>query len=285
MTYLELLSQKEWTRKCNEILQRDKFRCCDCGCLGFHNGGNFMILDNIEEVDKILSDYLFYNRPFSEFYRSLLQQGTSRLLPEYIEIKCEEELEFESFVSARFLKPKHRDITDIDSFPIIFSKSKKPTKVIQRPYGWGITTRGNEDRVGEIFEFVFPEVSPGIIVCIEQYEYAHHITIQIENTLVALVFARSKNLFKGLNIHHKYYVYGLDPWEYKNEVLVSLCENCHQKRHQTPISVFDKGQICRYVTACSRCGGSGYLPQYHYYEHGVCFKCGGEGVVIDDYFE
>ena len=49
MTYLELLSQKEWTRKCNEILQRDKFRCCDCGCLGFHNGGNFMILDNIEE--------------------------------------------------------------------------------------------------------------------------------------------------------------------------------------------------------------------------------------------
>ena len=28
---------------------------------------------------------------------------------------------------------------------------------------------------------------------------------------------------------------------------------------------------------CPRCGGSGYLPQFSYYEGGVCFLCGGGG--------
>ncbi len=34
MTYSELLQQKEWWSKCNEILQRDHFTCKDCGSVG-----------------------------------------------------------------------------------------------------------------------------------------------------------------------------------------------------------------------------------------------------------
>lgn len=31
---------------------------------------------------------------------------------------------------------------------------------------------------------------------------------------------------------------------------------------------------------CSRCGGSGYFPQYSHIEGGICFKCRGKKQVI-----
>jgi hypothetical protein len=31
-----------------------------------------------------------------------------------------------------------------------------------------------------------------------------------------------------LHVHHKYYTYGKEPWEYGNEVLITLCEHCHE---------------------------------------------------------
>ena len=59
MTYNELFLQKEWWQKCNEILSRDHYRCRDCGRFGFHNGGSFIKLDHIEEMDSILKDWRF----------------------------------------------------------------------------------------------------------------------------------------------------------------------------------------------------------------------------------
>lgn len=32
-----------------------------------------------------------------------------------------------------------------------------------------------------------------------------------------------------LNIHHKYYIYGMTPWDYDNDILITLCEECHQQ--------------------------------------------------------
>jgi len=32
-----------------------------------------------------------------------------------------------------------------------------------------------------------------------------------------------------LNVHHKYYRFGAEPWEYPDEALVTLCETCHQE--------------------------------------------------------
>jgi len=31
-----------------------------------------------------------------------------------------------------------------------------------------------------------------------------------------------------LNVHHKYYIYKKDPWDYPDELLVTLCEYCHK---------------------------------------------------------
>ena len=32
-----------------------------------------------------------------------------------------------------------------------------------------------------------------------------------------------------LHVHHRYYIKGKDPWDYSNEMLLTLCEECHEK--------------------------------------------------------
>ena len=32
----------------------------------------------------------------------------------------------------------------------------------------------------------------------------------------------------NLQVHHKFYEYGKDPWDYDNRMLVTLCEGCHE---------------------------------------------------------
>lgn len=34
-----------------------------------------------------------------------------------------------------------------------------------------------------------------------------------------------------LNVHHLMYEKGVEPWEYADIYLITLCENCHQKHH------------------------------------------------------
>lgn len=34
-----------------------------------------------------------------------------------------------------------------------------------------------------------------------------------------------------LNVHHRWYVYGRQPWQYPDRCLVTLCETCHRHVH------------------------------------------------------
>lgn len=36
---------------------------------------------------------------------------------------------------------------------------------------------------------------------------------------------------KTLNIHHKYYDFEIMPWEYTNNSLITLCDECHKHWH------------------------------------------------------
>jgi len=36
---------------------------------------------------------------------------------------------------------------------------------------------------------------------------------------------------KTLNVHHKIYFQGQEPWEYGNSLLVTLCDDCHEYEH------------------------------------------------------
>jgi len=87
-----------------------------------------------------------------------------------------------------------------------------------------------------------------------------------------------------LQVHHKYYVEGLDPWEYRDSALVTLCEECHQKLHRWILARGEKIPCYQVVngslveielTPCSRCNGAGYFPEYQHVWGGLCFRCRG----------
>lgn len=84
-----------------------------------------------------------------------------------------------------------------------------------------------------------------------------------------------------LNVHHEYYIQGHKAWEYDNSVLVSLCVDCHKKRHEASryYVYSEDGDKLMFVETCDRCMGAGFLKEYDYYMSGVCFQCSGEGVI------
>lgn len=86
-----------------------------------------------------------------------------------------------------------------------------------------------------------------------------------------------------LQVHHTFYKKGLLAWEYENDSLLTLCSSCHKKEHQEKdIIVYNEiNQHIGSAVACSKCKGSGYLPEYHYYQKGICFECKGSG---DSYY-
>lgn len=88
---------------------------------------------------------------------------------------------------------------------------------------------------------------------------------------------------KDLNVHHKLYIWGRKPWEYSNEDLVTVCNDCHRKIHEEkriPVYFDDKKITTLKIDSCERCSGSGYLAKYHYYKNGICFRCMGTGYAL-----
>lgn len=81
-----------------------------------------------------------------------------------------------------------------------------------------------------------------------------------------------------LHVHHKYYIKGKLPWEYADESLITLCQNCHQKVHdetEIPEYINEKMLEVSDLNKCIKCNGSGYIKTYHYYKNGICFRCNG----------
>ena len=82
-----------------------------------------------------------------------------------------------------------------------------------------------------------------------------------------------------LHVHHLYYLESKHPWEYANEALITLCNSCHLKTHETEVipvyRMENESRIKIPVETCSRCYGAGCFPQYKKVENGVCFKCSG----------
>lgn len=95
---------------------------------------------------------------------------------------------------------------------------------------------------------------------------------------------------KCLNVHHHYYIKGYNPWEYNDDALTTLCEDCHKSYHeQNKVKVFEShngflAYLCD-ADICWKCGGSGFLPEYSYYLGGICFECQGEGVILPESVE
>lgn len=88
-------------------------------------------------------------------------------------------------------------------------------------------------------------------------------------------------LSKKLHVHHLYYIKNQLPWEIEDKGLVSLCRNCHTKRHEID-NIFIYKKVSEKlvldnenILKCPRCMGTGYLPQFKHVENGICFLCLG----------
>lgn len=84
-----------------------------------------------------------------------------------------------------------------------------------------------------------------------------------------------------LHVHHKYYIKDKYPWEYKDSALTTVCTKCHTYIHETEnILVYENDHLnnSKVAEKCVKCGGTGYLDQYHYYINGICFRCNGNGI-------
>ncbi len=82
----------------------------------------------------------------------------------------------------------------------------------------------------------------------------------------------------NLQVHHRYYVKGKLPWDYPDDALVPLCEKCHSEFHGAVYEEVNGAFIlCPNLRRCKRCGGTGYLPEFDYFENGKCFQCNGSG--------
>lgn len=82
-----------------------------------------------------------------------------------------------------------------------------------------------------------------------------------------------------LQVHHKYYIEKYLPWDYEENVLVTLCNNCHKKVHQeTAVQVYIKikGELIEQnYTPCERCNGLGNFEEFSHVQGGTCFRCNG----------
>jgi hypothetical protein len=55
---------------------------------------------------------------------------------------------------------------------------------------------------------------------------------------------------KNLQVHHKYYTKNSDPWDYPNDALITLCEDCHER--ETYYANKLKGLLAQmYIEHCS----------------------------------
>ncbi len=91
-----------------------------------------------------------------------------------------------------------------------------------------------------------------------------------------------------LHLHHKLYINTKLPWEYSRKHLETVCSNCHTKIHSnTDIFTYkdEKLNERKAFPKCLKCNGEGYLPKYDYRDKGICYECGGEGILYNESME
>ena len=298
--YSELLKSKHWKNRRQHILLRDGNVCQDCHRRGVHNGSYFRI-EEIADLNNLLPvrlngkdlttfcDELYWpdvppnalDAPIGFTSEDVGNNLYSCSIDAYTVLN-----HFEFVTDKKLVNPHY------DKAPINISE-----EMIKLSFN-----ENKETLKGRMFAFHFNEnISNSNFASIKHMtvHYKHNechkyeICIVIENMLYYLDFGfiNPKSLFSflPLHVHHQYYIKGKEPWDYDDSALITLCADCHQKRHSSSVPVplynHDKSSILNTnISICDRCNGSGYLPEYDYHLDGICFKCWGEVVPLKELF-
>ena len=298
MEYTDLLKQREWQQKCSRILNRDSFRCNDCGNIGFHNSiDSIMEINNLEEVDKLLNEWRFDGLHFSEFLNTTTQYEMDCF--ENVVMKNEESFNIDDMFLLKFRlygnnSKYYNSLKAKNVYGAVLSNSNYDSLSLKSFRLCNMITNSKhnvEHSWFYYFEFEKPLINKICVSITGDNCYSqdndffcgnYTIKVNFENIMIVFYITSKTPLFNGLNIHHTYYIYGHTPWDYSDNALITLCEKCHKKRHANQrIPIYNEiHDILGYAYICPKCSGSGYLPEYYHVKHGVCFKCGGEGVII-----
>jgi hypothetical protein len=105
---------------------------------------------------------------------------------------------------------------------------------------------------------------------------------EIDNKILPLLSSEQSKLIHAdkayhLEVHHNRYILNRLPWDYKNEDLITFCNHCHIDFHNNnKVPVFSEDALVELeYEACSKCNGTGYIPEYNHIQGGICFQCIG----------
>lgn len=289
--YSDFLKEDKWKQKCNEILFRDYFMCKNCGKVGYHNG-SILMFKELEEVLCFVDkwNWIIGNKPLSKWIGNVIDhhhvQDSFFFKESYIDINVKVIKEFNGLKQYEIDTPIERVWDYPDGLSFVSSLSINTVSFHWVCYA-DIILDNIHDIKSKHHAYVsiveFDKVmSNDVYLTVERKSGFDAIYISYHDILICFESPYKYGL-NGLNIHHKKYINGRKPWEYDAGSLVTLCEDCHHDIHEkviTPILDESGNRIGAAVT-CDKCGGSGYLPQYKHVEHGICFKCKGEGVILD----
>lgn len=284
MDYHSLLQEDQWKVKCMAILERDHCICQDCHKKGIHS--TYFPINNIEDIEELFPNTLFNGMKLTCYLQNCEWIKNIRV-PVRISSKLIADNIFYSYFETYDIWTHYDFISNYELSEIHFRKAID--NELQMEYN-------NIKIDGRMFAFSFEEKVFNTNYAAIKYHCGGNtslleileIHIFYNNKLYYLYFSHLNYIdkkpvfnFTQLHIHHKYYIKDRNPWEYENDALVTLCAECHQKRHNTtniPLYSAEKELLITNLPMCNRCQGRGYIPQYHYYCEGICFKCFGEGV-------
>lgn len=284
-SYSERLKSEDWKNKCLHILLRDGYVCQDCHRRGVHSR-SYAPIEKIAELPVRLNgkdlttfcDELHWrdvplnalDAPIGFTSEDIGNNLYSCSIDAYTVFN-----HFEFVTDKKLVNPHY------DKAPICICKEMKLS-----------FNENKETLKGHIhmFAFRFNEgISNANFASITVGKYKTEICIATENTLYYFDFIPLNPSNLPLHVHHQHYIKGKEPWDYDDSALITLCADCHQKRHSSSVPVplynHDKSSILKTnIPICDRCNGSGYLPEYDYHLDGICFKCWGEGVLLNELF-
>ena len=242
LTYQEQLETKEWKSRRKEILERDGYFCSFCG-----KG----------QCKKLKIDH-------NTFYLGIDSSKPSISSSDFTVIESGEE--FKEAI-------KRLKLTHLKRGPIPLSDQ---VGVISAEGAFFYTVWTTD----EDYTVIKEEAFLARVICSDGYiaNILYRDEDELDNIELERVYVQDEELI--LAVHHKFYIYGRKAWEYDDDCLVSLCQNCHSKVHEfLPVQVYDEnddGSLeVMNLTPCYRCNGSGYLPEYSHVENGICFRCRG----------
>lgn len=245
LVYKELLNTPQWKSKRNEILKRDHYTCQWCR--------NIVKLQSLLDLDFLVDDFNMANiirSVFGQRDEIIAQKSCFTNIGKY-KPKLSTFLDSEKIYVHQYEICK--TIYDVDRICLVSNNKEgkqfvRFTHVLSESYSY--IYKGKSEKSNRITIECSPETSTNdnyYITHLFDYSkepYRSQCLITCNGFTIIFPLYNYKEFKVKLNtifkpeVHHLLYRRELTPWEYNNNELITLCENCHNychREHNIPI--------------------------------------------------